>query len=98
MAKQKWSLDELAVHLELMAEGQDIIARFLSESGLILNDKDYSREKTLQAARVLKGLAPFQKEIRAFLIKLRSAHDEPYPMDERRAENPSRRVGSRDDR
>jgi len=99
MAKQKWSLAELATHLELMAEGQNIIARFLSESNLILNDKDYSREKTLQAARVLRGLAPFQKEIRTFLIKLRSAHDEspPRPLDERRADNPSRRVGSRND-
>jgi hypothetical protein len=69
MTKQKWSLAELATHLELMAEGQDIIARFLSESDLILDDKDFSREKTLQAARVLRDLAPFKEQLRAFLIE-----------------------------
>ena len=69
MTKQKWSLAELATHLELMAEGQDIIARFISESGAILDDKDFSREKTLQAARVLRDLAPFKEQLRAFLIE-----------------------------
>jgi hypothetical protein len=69
MATRKWSLAELATHLELMAEGQDIIARFISESGLILDDKDFSREKTLQAARVLRDLAPFKEQLRAFLIE-----------------------------
>ena len=69
MEKQKWSLDELATHLELLAEGQDIIARFISETSLILDDKDFSREKTLQAARALRDLAPFQKELRAFYVE-----------------------------
>jgi len=65
----KWSLAELATHLELMAKGQDIIVRFLSESGATLDDKESSREKTLQAARALKELAPFQEKLRAFLIE-----------------------------
>jgi len=67
MAKQKWSLAELAMHLELLAEGQDIIARFVSEK--VLDDKETSRQKTLQAARVLRELAPFKEQLRAFLIE-----------------------------
>jgi hypothetical protein len=67
MAKQKWSLAELAMHLELLAEGQDIIARFVSEK--VLDDKETSRQKTLQAARVLRDLAPFKEQLRAFLIE-----------------------------
>jgi hypothetical protein len=73
MVKPKWSLEELASHLELVAEGNDVIARFIRHSIDDLDEAETSREKTLQAARALKRFAPFQEEIRAFLIELEAS-------------------------
>lgn len=65
----KLSLAQLAEHLELLAEAQDIITRLSPHltSGGYQDDLEVTRETTAVAGRVLRSLAPFEDDLRIWL-------------------------------
>ena len=72
MNVEKPSLAELAAHLELLAKGQDIITRLAPHNGRRPDDLVATCERTLDAAKVLRAMAPYQDELRKWLRERRA--------------------------